>query len=327
MKQALSNYSSKNDINIRQIVAYKDNILEIEEYREGFSKEDTMNVMSVTKSITSLLVGIAIDKGFIKSVDDKVMNYYKDVYTPKRGEKTIYDITIQHILTMTAPYKGKNEPWKKVCTSNDWTLSILDFLGGRNGITNEFRYHTLGVQILLGIIRIASGMNILEFANEYLFKPLGIEPRVNANCTSKEDQFTYLMNKENHGKVWFMDPTDMPTAGWGLSMSAYEMAQVGLLVLNNGVYNGIRVISEKYLNEMTQSYISLDYKFGNQDYGYLWWLPHRNSDVIAAIGDGGNVIYINKKHNIVVTVTGYFKPMVFDRVEYIEKNILEALIK
>ena len=327
MKQILSNYSSKNDINIRQIVAYKDNILELEEYREGFSKEDTMNVMSVTKSITSLLVGIAIDKGFIKSVDDKVMNYYKDVYTPKRGEKTIYDITIQHILTMTAPYKGKSEPWKKVCTSNDWTLSILDFLGGRNGITNEFRYHTLGVQILLGIIRIASGMNVLEFANEYLFKPLGIEPRVNANCTSKEDQFTYLMNKGDHGKVWFMDPNDMPTAGWGLSMSAYEMAQVGLLVLNNGVYNGIRVISEKYLNEMTQSYVSLDYKFGNQNYGYLWWLPHRNSDVIAAIGDGGNVIYINKKHNIVVTVTGYFKPMVFDRVEYIEKNVLEALIK
>ena len=327
MKQALSNYSSKNDINIRQIVAYKDNILEIEEYREGFSKEDTMNVMSVTKSITSLLIGIAIDKGFIKSVDDKVMNYYKDVYTPKRGEKTIYDITIQHILTMTAPYKGKSEPWKKVCTSNDWTLSILDFLGGRNGLTNEFRYHTLGVQILLGIIRIVSGMNILEFANEYLFKPLGIEPRVNANCRSKEDQFAYLMNKGNHGKVWFMDPTDMPTAGWGLSMSAYEMAQIGLLVLNNGVYNGIRVISEKYLNEMTQSYVSLDYKFGNQDYGYLWWLPHRNSDVIAAIGDGGNVIYINKKHNIVVAVTGYFKPMVFDRVEFIEKNVVETLIK
>ena len=327
MKQLLSNYSSKNDINIRQIVAYKDNILEIEEYREGFSKEDTMNVMSVTKSITSLLIGIAIDKGFIKSVDDKVMNYYKDVYTPKRGEKTIYDITIQHILTMTAPYKGKSEPWKKICTSNDWTLSILDFLGGRNGITNEFRYHTLGVQILLGIIRIASGMNVLEFANEYLFKPLGIEPRVNANCRSKEDQFTYLMNKENHGKVWFMDPTDMPTAGWGLSMSAYEMAQVDLLVLNNGVYNGIRVISKKYLNEMTQSYVSLDYKFGNQDYGYLWWLPHRNSDVIAAIGDGGNVIYINKKHNIVVAVTGYFKPIVFDRVEFIEKNVVEALIK
>jgi CubicO group peptidase (beta-lactamase class C family) len=286
-----------------------------------------MNVMSVTKSITSLLIGIAIDKGYIKSVDDFVMDYYKDVYTPKRGEKTIYTVTIKHLLTMMAPYKGKSEPWKKVCTSEDWSLSILDSLGGRSGITNEFRYHTLGTQILLGIIRIASGMNVLEFANEYLLKPSGIEPRVNANCKSAEDQFNYLMNKGPHGKVWFMDETDMPTAGWGLSLSAYEMAQIGLLVLNNGVYNNIRVISEEYIKEMTKSYVSLDYKFGNQDYGYLWWLPHRNEEVIAAIGDGGNVIYINRKYNIVVAVTGYFKPMIFDRIEYIEKNIVESLIK
>ena len=290
MKEVLKNYSSKNDINITQIVAYKDNILEIEEYKEGFSKEDTMNVMSVTKSITSLLIGIAIDKGYIKSVDEYVMDYYKDYYTPKRGEKTIYDVTIKHLLTMQAPYKGKSEPWKKVCTSDDWSLTILDSLGGRNGITNEFRYHTLGTQILLGIIRIASKMNVLEFANENLFKPLGIEPRKNADCISAEDQFNYLMNKGNHGKVWFMDPTDMPTAGWGLSLSAYEMAQIGLLVLNNGTYNGQRIISEKYLNEMTKSYVSLDDKFGNQDYGYMWWLPHRTRDVVAAIGDGGNVI-------------------------------------
>ena len=250
------------------------------------------------------------------------MDYYKDIYTPKKGEKTIYDITIKHLLTMTAPYKGKSEPWKIVCTSQDWSLSILDSLGGRKGITGEFRYHTLGTQILLGIIRITSGMNVLEFANEYLFEPLGIETRVNANCKSKEDQFAYLMNKGNHGKVWFMDPTDMPTAGWGLSLSAYEMAQIGRLILNNGFYNNMRIISEEYLDAMTKSYVSLDYKFGNQDYGYLWWLPHRNREVIAAIGDGGNIIYINKKYNIVVSVTGYFKPLVFDRVEYIEKNIV-----
>ena len=327
MKKVLNNYTSKNDINIRQIVAYKDNILEIEEYKTGFTREDTMNIMSVTKSITSLLIGIAIDKGFINNVNDYVMDYYKDIYTPKRGEKTIYEVTIKHLLTMQAPYKGKSEPWKKVCTSEDWTLSILDSLGGRIGITNEFKYHTLGTQILLGIIRIASGMNVLDFANEFLLKPLGIEARTNANCTSKEDQFAYLMNKGNHGKVWFMDPTDMPTAGWGLSLSAYEMAQIGILVLNEGIYNHTRIISEEYIKEMTQSYVSLDYKYGNQDYGYLWWLPHRNSEVIAAIGDGGNIIYINKKYNIVVAVTGYFKPLVFDRVEYIEKNIVSALIK
>ena len=325
MKKVLNAYSGKNDMNIKQIVAYKDDILEIEEYKDGFTKNASMNVMSVTKSVTSLLIGIAIDQGLIKSVDDYVMDYYKDVYTPKRGEKTIFQVTIKHLLTMTAPYKGKSEPWTKVCTSQDWTLTTMDILGGRKGITNEFRYHTLGVQILLGIIRITSGMNVLDFANEYLFKPLGITPRIDANCRSKEDQFAYLMNKKDHGMVWFMDPTHMPTAGWGLSLSAYEMAQIGLMVLHNGVYHGKRIISENWIKMMTTSYVSTDERFGNQDYGFLWWLPHRTNDVIAAIGDGGNVIYVDRINQIVVAITAHFKPMVFDRVEYIEKNIVEAL--
>ena len=325
-KCVLNDYYSKNENNITQIVAYKDNKLEIEDYRLGFKREDTMNVMSVTKSITSLLVGIAIDKGFIKSVDDYVMDYYKDIYVPKRGEKTIYDVKIKHLLTMTAPYKGKSEPWVKVCTSDDWTLKALDFLGGRNGITNEFRYHTLGIQIALGIVGISSKMNVLEFANKYLFEPLGIEPRKNANCTNKDEQFAYLMNKGNHGKVWFLDPKDMPTAGWGLSLSAFEMTQIGNLILNKGVFNDRRIISEKWIEEMSKSYVSLGEKYGNQDYGYLWWLPHKDDKVIAAIGDGGNVIYINKEKKIVVAVTGYFKPLIFDRVEFIEKNVVEALL-
>ena len=118
MNKILDSYSSKKDINIKQIVAYKDNILEIEEYKDEFTKDDTMNVMNVTKSVTSLLIGIAIDQGLIKSVDDFVMDYYKEIYTPKRGEKTIYEVTIKHLLTMTAPYKGKSEPWTKVCTSD-----------------------------------------------------------------------------------------------------------------------------------------------------------------------------------------------------------------
>lgn len=319
------NFSSKNDVNITQIIAYKNANLKVEEYYYGFKKEDTMNVMSVTKSITSLLVGIAIDKGYIKSIDDKIMDYFKDSYIPKKGERTIYDVTIRDVLTMTAPYKGKSEPWTKVCTSNDWTFAALDILGGKNGITHEFRYHTLGVQILLGIIKESSNMNVLDFANEFLFIPLGIDARTSANCFSKEDHFNYLMNRKDHGKVWFLDPQNTPTAGWGLSLSAYEMAQIGLMVLDEGVYNNKRVISKEWIRLMSKSYVSLGERFGNQDYGFLWWLPHRNSECIAAIGDGGNVIYINKKKKIVVAVTGYFKPLVFDRIEYIERNIVDVL--
>jgi len=320
----LHNYSSKNDINITQIIAYKNDELLIEENRYHFKREDTMNIMSVTKSITSLLIGIAIDKGFIKSVDDKILDYFPD-YKVVRGEKTIYDVTIKHMLTMTAPYKGKSEPWTRVCTSNDWVLTTLDIVGGKAGISGEFRYHTLGVQVLLGIIKNASKMNVLDFANKYLFAPLGIKPRTDANCQTKEDHFNYLMNKGPHGTVWFCDPIVMPTAGWGLSMSAYEMAQIGLMILHDGKYEDKTVISKKYLDEMMNSYVSLGERFGNQDYGYLWWLPYRNKEVISAMGDGGNTIYINKKENIVCAITGYFKPLVFDRTEFIEKNIVQAI--
>ena len=321
--KVLKNYSSKNDVNICQIVAYKGNELCVEEYKNDFTREDTLHVMSVTKAITSLLVGIAIDKGYIKSVDDYVMDYYKD-YTPKRGEKVIYEVKIKDLLTMTAPSKGKSEPWKKVCTSNDWTYTTLDILGGKNG-TREFKYRTLLVQILLGIIKNSSKMNVLEFANKYLFNPLGIASRTSANCFNAEEQKDYAISKKKHGKVWFLDPTNMPTAGWGLSLSAYEMAQIGLMVLNNGTYNNKRIISESWINLIGKSYVSLDFHYGNQDYGYLWWLPHRTSDVIAAIGDGGNVIYVNYSKNIVVAVTGYFKPLVFDRIQYIEENVVKAI--
>ena len=117
----------------------------------------------------------------------------------------------------------------------------------------------------------------------------------------------------------------LPTAGWGLSLSALEMAQIGLMVLNKGVYKNQRIVSEEWINKIGKSYASLDFHFGDQDYGYLWWLPHRTSNVIAAIGDGGNVIYVNYDKNIVVAVTAYFKPLVFDRIKFIEENIVKAI--
>ena len=103
----------------------------------GFRSEDAVNVNSVTKGVMAILTGIAVDNGAIKDIDEKVMQFFPD-YQVKKGERTIYDVTIRHLLTMTAPYKGKSEPWKKVCTSDDWTKAALDFLGGRNGITGEF---------------------------------------------------------------------------------------------------------------------------------------------------------------------------------------------
>ena len=116
--------------NICQIVGIKDNEIVYSDTWNNYKEKDNVHIASVTKSIISVLIGIAIDKGLIKSVNQKVLEFFPD-YVVKRGEKTIQGVTLYHLLTMTAPYKYKSEPWTKVCTSEDWTKSVLDLLGGR----------------------------------------------------------------------------------------------------------------------------------------------------------------------------------------------------
>ena len=313
--------STGNESNICQICAVKDGSTVYEDCWKGFAAHDAVNVMSVTKGVMSLLTGIAIDKGFIRNVDQKVIDFFPN-YQVKRGEKTIYDVTLRHLLTMTAPYKYRSEPWTKVCTSDDWTKAALDLLGGRAGITGEFKYATLGIQILSGIIENASGEMCIDFANRNLFVPLGIpEHRIHGD-SSKEDQFDYLMNKGPRKNEWYSDPQGTVTAGWGLCLSASDMAKLGELVLCDGRYCGEEIISKRYIDDMTTPHIKLGEMFGFMSYGYLWYKPYEDRNVFAAIGDGGNVIYVNKDKGIAAGVTGTFKPRIFDRVEFIEKNVI-----
>ena len=327
-KEQLHKYISQstgNEKNICQIYAIKDNETVYDDCWRGFKTDDATNVNSVTKGIMALLAGIALDRECIKNVDQKVMDFFPD-YSVKRGEKTIYDVTIRHLLTMTAPYKGKSEPWKKVCTSDDWTLTILDYLGGRNGIMGEFRYATLGIQILAGIIERATGEKCIDFANKNLFEPLGLPDRVIHGGSSKEDQFDFLMNKNPRKYEWYSDPQGNVTAGWGLCMSAKDMAVVGTLVLNDGQYNGKSIVSEGYIKEMITPHLKLGERFGFMNYGYLWYKPFDDKEVYAAIGDSGNIIYVNKDQNVSVGMTGTFKPRIFDRVDFIEKKVLSVIV-
>ena len=330
-KEALHEYvesSIGNEKNICQICVFKDGQEVYSDCWHGFVPEDAMHVASVTKGVMSLLTGIAIDKGYIRGVDQKVMDFFPD-YTPKRGEKTINSVTIRHLLTMTAPYKYRSEPWTKVCTSEDWTVAALDLLGGRAGITGEFKYATLGIQILTGIIENAAGSKCIDFANQNLFGPLGIPAVAMHGDSSKEDQFDYLMNKGPRKHEWYSDPQDAVTAGWGLCLSAQDMARIGEMVRCGGRYggkdDGVRIVSEGYIQKMTAPHLQLGERFGNMQYGYLWYRPYKDRDISAAIGDGGNVIYVDREKKISVGVNGTFKPMIFDRVEFIEEKVLPEL--
>lgn len=313
--------STGNESNIVQISAVKDGEAVYDDCWRGFDVQSAANVNSVTKGIMAILTGIALDKGYIRSTQQRVMEFFLG-YEVKRGEKTIYDVTIEHLLTMTAPYKYRSEPWTKVCTSGDWTKAALDLLGGKSGITGEFKYATLGIQILAGIIESASGMRCLDLANKLLFEPLGIPKHRAHGGSSKQDQFDFLMNKQPRAHEWYTEPAGSITAGWGVTLSAHDMARIGWMLINGGEYRGRQVLSSDWIARMTEPKQQLGERFGNMCYGYLWYRPHKDSPVFAAIGDCGNVIYADPEKKISVGVTGTFKPRIFDRVDFIEKYVI-----
>ena len=288
--------------NITGITVLKNGAAVYENYFHGCAPGDTVHIMSVTKSILSALTGIAIDRGYIRDVHQHVLDFFPD-YKVKRGEHTIRQVTVEHLLTMTAPYKYRSEPYTRVYSSPDWTKAALDLLGGRAGITGEFKYSTVGIQILSGILANASGRPVSGFAAEYLFGPLGIETPPNLTLPTRDAHMAFL--KSGHAAGWVTDPMGVNTAGWGLCLTPRDMAKIGQLYLNGGMYNGRRILSSNWIQESTQE----KSRWGALPYGYLWWVTDEPGNrSYAAIGDGGNMIWVNPAKQMVTAIAARFKP-------------------
>lgn len=304
--------------NMVGMVIVKDGEKVYENYYNSCNAESRIHVFSVTKSVVSILIGIAVDKGLIKSIEDKVLDYYPD-YTLKRGEKTLPEIRIKDILTMTVPYKYKFNPYTKYFTSMDWVKFSLDKMGGKGKI-GEFRYAPIiGPDVLSGILVKATGQSVLEFAKENLFEPLDINIEKDITFHSKEEQMEFYKSTDMNG--WVTDPQGVNTAGWGLTISPVDMAKIGQLFLNMGKYSGKQIVSEKWVEESTTEHSR--WKKMNLPYGYLWWIGEKGG--YAAMGDGGNIIYVNPDKNLVVAITSLFYPRAKDRIEFIEKYILTSV--
>ena len=323
-KLELHDFIAKDQPNICQAAVYHDGRPVYSDEWNGYKETDCTHIMSATKGIVALLIGIAVDQGKIQSIDDKVLSFFPD-YRVKRGEKTIFDVTIRHLLTMRAPYKCKGDPWTKVCSASNWTFASLDFLGGRKGLMDEFSYQTVCLHILSGILYRATGMKPVDFANEYLFTPLGIAAHENYYARSAEEHRQFTIDKNPKTNVWFADPDGLGTPGYGLCMCAKDMAKIGLLCLNKGTWAGRRLISAAWIEEMIKPRPVEGNRFRGMMYGYLWWIIDPEKKVFAAIGNSGNVIYVNPGLNTVVAVSSCFRPTIFDRVDFIEKHIVSSL--
>ncbi|MED3054360.1 serine hydrolase domain-containing protein [Bacillus thuringiensis] len=277
-----------------------------ENYYNGHGPNDAFHIASVTKTVISALIGICIDKGYIKSIDQKVIEFFPE-YKCKASE-----ITVRHLLTMTAPYPFVDwqEPLEELCIQEDWVQYTLNRIG-QGGEIGSFKYASAGAHVLSAIITSVTGKSAREFANEYLFQPLGMREIPNYNM--KAFGFDDLFGKDVKG--WVRDPNGISTGGWGLTLTVRDMAKFGQLYLNEGIHNGKQILSKSWIKESTE--------MNQNQYGYLWWL--REEDGIfsyCAMGDGGNVICCVPEKELVVVTASAVVPEANDRWRLIKEYIL-----
>ncbi|KNF10023.1 beta-lactamase class C and other penicillin binding protein [Gottschalkia purinilytica] len=282
--------------NINSFLLIKDGYLIIEDYYNGCNK-DTLNIInSVTKSIISSLIGIVIDKGFIKGINERIIDYF-----PRHNIDE--SLTIRHLLTMTAGFEwgshNINEPLlENMYESNNWIEFILNVPIDKEKI-GVFQYNSGVSHILSNIITIASGMKTEEFANKYLFREIGIDEintvnKINKTYSLRSIQWT---NKEQ----WSKDPQGINIGGFGLMLKSRDMARLGLLYLNDGKWKDKQVISQDWIKESTKSQVKVD---GIGNYGYHWWTKERkDSNLFFALGYGGHYIMCDPNNELVVVFT------------------------
>lgn len=312
--------------NITGIVVVYQNKVVLETYYNDGSVNDASHVASVTKSIISALIGIAIDKGFIKSIDQNILDFFPEYVCPP-AEIQKKAITIRHLLTMRAPYafKASQEPLEKLTKQKDWLTFSLDMLG-KNGHIGAFKYSTCGVHILSAIITRTTKMSAREFANTYLFQAIDIPPIAD----NPEQTFDYEGLFGERLKGWAKDPDGISTGGWGLALTTRDMARFGMLYLNNGCVNHQQILSNNWIKESLQGEcLEKKLPMSFNKYGYLWCIYNKN-DIFAymALGDGGNMICCIPQEEIVVAInadTKYHKAR--DRWELIENYIIPSIIK
>jgi CubicO group peptidase (beta-lactamase class C family) len=313
-KTALDDLIKKEYGNTTGIVIEKNGVCIYERYFQGWTEKNTVHVASVTKSVVSVLYGIAAEMGFIKDLDKPVLDYFPDYQIGKRRQN-IREITVRNMLTMTAPSRYRTEPYSKFFTCEDWMRFALDSLGGKGKI-GDFTYSPIvASHVLSGIFTHATGQSLFDFAATHLFVPLDIPVGRTLVFHSKEEQMAFSKAKDMRG--WVADEQGFNTAGWGLTLSPRDMAKIGQLYLNGGTWNGKSVVSPEWIVESTK----VQSRWGNLSYGYLWWVIEPQEHSFAALGDGGNVIYVNPKEKLVVAITATFVPKAKDRMSLIKGQI------
>jgi len=294
--------------NIHSLLIYKDNKLAYENYFKGkdqyrgkdlgvieHSINDLHSMRSISKSVVSACIGIAITQGKIKNVDQKVFDFFKEYAAYDTG--MIKGLSIKHLLTMTAGLKWNEEvPYDNPENSEikmNQSADPIDFILSRSMTSlpgKVWQYNGGTTQLLSIIIERATGKKVDEFAKEYLFSPLGITT------------FEWIK----------MSGTNIPAAASGLRLRSRDLLKFGILYHNKGKWNGKQIIPRDWIEQSFHTMIprpaSTTRPKSTGGYGYQFWTFNDTIQthpvyIVAAVGNGDQRIYFDEKNNLLVVIT------------------------
>ncbi|MEO6302219.1 MAG: serine hydrolase [Bacteroidia bacterium] len=259
----------------------RNDTIQYQNYFKGYDQSSIVPSFSMSKSITSILIGCAIDDGLIKSVDEPITNYI-----PELKKNGFEKVTIKHLLQMTSGMKfneGYINPFSDVAAfyyGKNLRKKIpkikMDYEPG-----TKFAYKSGSTQLLGFVLeRALKDKTITDYLQQRLWQPLGME----------FDASWSLDQKKNGLEKTFCC----------INARAKDYAKIGRLYLNKGNWNGKQIVSESWVKEST----SLDKTDGSPGYyQYQWWIPSKNGDFMAE-GILGQFIYVNPAKNLVVVRLG-----------------------
>lgn len=263
---------------IDSVIVQRNNAVVFEYYRNNKMKEKQHKIYSVTKSILSALIGIAIDKGYIENVNTPISNFFPEFNKDRENQK----ITIKHLLTMTS---GLHWPGNSsMIPSKNWVNFVLqqdiDHPPGK-----EMVYSCGSSQLLSAILQKTTGLNTEDFAQKYLFKPLGI--------------IDYKWNR---------DAQDIAIGGFGLTMKTADMLKIGALYVNKGSWKSKQILTPDWIEESTSPKVKVD---DGTLYAYHWWNKQFDDNQIGrialAVGYEGQYIILAPDYQLVVVMTSSIK--------------------
>ena len=282
---------------ITSIVIARSGKLVYEQYFSETSSASLMNTRSCTKTITSMLAGIAIGQGKL-SLSAPVFNFFPEKKPVENPDPRKEKITVEDFLTMSSILEC--DDWNEHSRGNEermypiedwiqftlnlpvrgfasWTPKPEDSPHGRS-----FSYCTAGVTTLSGVLEKATQMKTKEFAQKYLFDPLNI--------------------KETG---WQVSPMGLAMTGGGLQLRSRDLLKLGQLYLDAGAWKGNRVVSEQWVKTSIQPHARIDEE---TEYGYLWWLRkfkagEKSYSAYLMSGNGGNKVAVFPELNMVAVLT------------------------